>query len=317
MNQEVPIMDRERMPVPAASNNPEPLCREQRRKLLKRQYRSAPWIKVLEALLGVLVLGDFANLFMAVESTIRGGYLVITAVSVSLTLLCVALPFLDGKLWRQRAGGSPESTYALVAVLTIAWIALITAITLLRLKTEGVVVPSVGDMTTGGGSAIASLGAASTSLRPGSGQALTWLLTAMLFASGLVAFVSAWAAADPTRVHAKRLELQRLDLLEIREEILAAQEEHQHAEDFLAQVVSGDDERYNAALMQTRHHAEYLKNLTRTQIAESLGDPAATSALSHMTERSTDDHEYPHTPNRLSKQESTTDNPPDGQRGAA
>jgi hypothetical protein len=306
------------MPAPAASESPGPLYRTQRRRLLKRQYRSAPWVKVLDALLIVLVAGDFANLFMAVESTLRGGYVVITAITVSLTLLCVVLPFLDGKLWRQRASGSRESTYLLVAVLTIGWIALMVFITLLRLKVDGVAILGGGDTTAtvGSGSAIANLGAASTALRPGSGQALTWLLTAMLFASGIVAFISAWAAADPVRVRSKQLELQRLDMLEAREELLALQEEYHHAEDFLYQVVNGDTERYDAARMQAHHHAEYLKSLVRTHIAEQLGDPSATSILLDTIERSTDDHDHSHVPNQLFEQGTVADSLAE-ERGAA
>jgi hypothetical protein len=301
-------------------DNPGPPYREQRRKLLKRQYRVAPWVKVLDALLILLVAGDFANLFMAVESTTRSSYVVIIAITVSLTLLCVILPFLDGKLWRQRAGGSKESNYLLIVVLSIAWIALVVFITLLRLRADGMAFGSSssggGAAATESGSAIANLGTTSTALRPGSGQALTWLLTAMLFASGIVAFISAWAAADPARVHAKRLELQRLDLLEAHEELTALQEEYRHAEDFLDQVVNGDAERYDAAWMQAHHHAEYLKNLVRIRIAEQLGDPASTSALSHTAERSTDDYEQSHTPNQFPEQESATNSLVE-QRGVA
>jgi hypothetical protein len=306
------------MPAPTAAESPAPLYQTQRRKLLKRQYRGAPWIKVLDALFVVLVAGDFANLFMAVESTLRGGYAVIMAITISLTLLCVILPFLNGKLWRQRAGGSDESTYLLVATLTIAWMALMVFITLLRLKVDGAVELGTGDTaaTGGSGSAIASLGAASTSRHPGSGQALTWLLTAMLFASGIVAFICAWAAADPVRAHLKQLELQRLDLLEDQEELLALQEEYRHAEDFLYQLVNGDAERYDAAQMQAHHHAEYLKSLVRIHIAEQLGDPAATSALLHTIERSTDDHEHSHTPNLLSEQDTAASGSTE-KRGAA
>jgi hypothetical protein len=285
---------------------------KQRRKMLKRQYRGPLWVKVLKVLLVVLVVGDFANLFMAVESAMRSGYVVIAAVTVALTLLCVVVPFLNGKLWRQRAMGSRESNYPLVAALTLAWILLMVFITQLRLSTDGGPVLGIGGAASGGGSAIASLGSTSAALRPGSAHALTWLLTAMLFASGIVAFVSAWASADPVRVRTKQLELQRLDLLETHEELLALQEEYQNAEGYFDQVVNGDVERYEAMCAQTRHHAEYLKSLVRTHIAEQLSDPAATSALLETIERSTDEHEQ-----SLAQLTSSASDRPSGQEAGA
>jgi hypothetical protein len=251
-----------------------------RRAFIKRRFRCEPWVKVLDALLVVLVAGDFANLFLAVESATRSGYVVIIAITVTLTLLCVMLPFLAGKFWRKRAGGSRESTYLLVAVLTLGWIALVVFITLLRLRTEGVIPSSIGSTAAGGGSAIASLGTASTSLRPGSGQALTWLLTVMLLASGTVAFTSAWAAADPVRTSRRRLEMERLNLIEARERLVALSEEYRHAEGFFEQLIDGDTERYHAMQMQSSHHAELLKSRVRARMIEQLGDPASTTALS-------------------------------------
>jgi len=260
--------------------NDSPLSYDARRRAVAgRQHRAPLWVKVVDGLLAVLVCGDFANLFQAVETAVRSDYAVILAITVSLTAMCVLIPFLAGKLWRRRARGSSDATYLLVAILLIAWAALLVGITQLRLAVESSALTGAIGMGSGAGSAIASLGAASTGLHTGSAEALTWLLTAMLAASGMVAFASAYAAADPLRDTLRRAESQKIELAEALEDLAAAQQESLLAAERSDDVIKGDTARYEAAQQQVEERARYLKQLVRTRLAEGLRDPASTSLL--------------------------------------
>ncbi|MDR3053075.1 MAG: hypothetical protein LBU48_04370 [Coriobacteriales bacterium] len=278
-----------------------------RRSLIQRLTTVPTWVKVIDALLVVLVLGDCANLFMAIETAMRSDYPVIIAVTISLTGLAVLLPFLAGKLWRRRSRGSSDATYVLVAVLLIAWVALLVSITLLRLAVDGAAAAPAA--ATGG--SIASLAAttASGSSHPGSANALIWLLSAMLTASGMVAFASAYAGCDPVQERVKRAELQRLELCEAYEELLALQREFRCADAFYQSIVMGDKTRYEARQRQIELRAPYLKQRVRTQIAQQLQDPASTSALAQMPSWTSDESRPLFTAQGSSNEASATTRP--------
>jgi hypothetical protein len=265
-----------------------------RRALIKRRFRLEPWIFVIDALLVVLIAGDFANLFMAVETALRSGYVIIFAISISLTGLCVILPFLAGKLWRKRVCGVAQANYPLVVILIISWLALLVGVTLLRLAVDGLgpfaassaldspgVSAGLGGASGGasGGAAIASLGSAAHAQTSASDIAVNCMLAAMLAGSGIVAFISAWAAADPLREKALQNAEELLARQEAYEELVALKAEYEHSENYYRSLGQGDQQRYNSAQETVELIGTECKHEVRARIASDLCDPASTSAL--------------------------------------
>jgi hypothetical protein len=276
----------------------------QRREATARHHRVERFVFVIDALLILLVLGDLANLFMAVETALRSSYLVITAITVSLTALCVILPFLAGKLWRQRARKAADANYPMVVALVFFWLVVVAGITLLRLSVDGLgPFAATGALGTAGGggaasaggagagagaaqsgSAFAALGSASHAQSAGSSLALVAVLTAMLGASGIVAFTSAWMGGDPLRRAAREAEVEMVRLQEAAEELTALRTEFAYAEDYYRNLIEGDRRRYEAAQEKAALNTTRLRHRARLGIAESLCDPAATSALLEQPE---------------------------------
>jgi hypothetical protein len=265
-----------------------------RRALIRQRFRIEPWILVIDALLLVLIAGDFANLFMAVETALRSGYVIIIAVTVSLTGLCVILPFLAGKLWRKRACGATQANYPLVAILVVAWLALLVGITLLRLAVDGlgpfgttagtagiagIAGAPEGAATLSTGSAIASLGSTAHAQTSASDIAMNFMLTTMLTGSGIVAFISAWAGADPLRAKALQSAKELLARQEAYEELVALKTEYENSEAYYQSLREGDHRRYNSAQETVELLGTECKHEARASIAGELSDPASTNAL--------------------------------------
>ena len=330
----------------------------QRWVMLKRRYRQYLWLYAVDALLLVLVLGDFANLYLAVETALRTSELLALMIAVSVTALAVLLPFLAGKLCQHRrhrrprgagigsrstagsglaggsgsgsatatttagtttagsttagsttagsgiaAGNNIQANASIIVLLVIVWVGVLVAVTLLRLSVCGIgpfvsLAGVAGDAAgaaggagisgsaTGGGSAIAAIGASLGSQSLAAELAMIAVLTAMLSGSGLVAFVSAYAK-DPLRSRLKSLEQQRLALQERVEFLSAMKREFDLADGYQLSLIEGDQACYAARQRQLEASAEALKHQARLSIAEHLGSPAATSALIYMDEQRT------------------------------
>jgi hypothetical protein len=113
------------------------------------------------------------------------------------------------------------------------------------------------------------------------------MLTAMLAGSGIVAFMSAWVAADPLRIRAQKAADEMLALQESLEELGALKTEFASAEGYYQALVNGDLMRYQAAQQVVGLSAPRIKQQVRTSIAKQLGSPAATSALTAQTDDGT------------------------------
>lgn len=198
-------------------------------------------------------------------------------ITLGISLAVVTLPHVAAILLRRvQAGVMSRRWTAVSVVLALVWAAILTVITVARIK-AGIDAQSAGGLTglVGGSQTAAPAGFSWTA----PDTIMAFLMLGVLTTSGALSFVVAWlttkpllAAAEKARAHAARLRVHRDRLLG---EAVAASERSRLA----LQLDTHDAVRYTGARVTFHSRMDVVRAQLATRLAQRERDPESTSQI--------------------------------------
>ncbi|WP_223694940.1 hypothetical protein [Leifsonia poae] len=198
-------------------------------------------------------------------------------ITLGISLAVVSLPHVVAVLMRRIQAGVMARRWSIVAVaLTVIWGALLTAITLARIK-AGIDAQNAGGLTglTGATAAPATTGFSWSA----PDTIMAFLMLGVLATSGFVSFLVAWlttrpllSATEKAHAHVERLRVHRDQLLG---EAVAAREGTQQA----LRLDHEDAVRYTGTRITFASRIDLLRAQLATKLAQREHDPESTSQI--------------------------------------
>ncbi|HEV7183683.1 MAG: hypothetical protein ACHP7F_05110 [Actinomycetales bacterium] len=199
-------------------------------------------------------------------------------ITLGISLAVVTLPHVVAILMRRIQAGVMERRWSIAAIgLIVIWVALLTAITIARIK-AGIDTQNAGGLT--------GLAGASTTTAAPAGFSWTapdtimaFLMLGVLTTSGFISFIVAWlttrpllSAAEKAHAHVEKLRVHRDMLLG---EAVAAREATQQA----MRLDHEDAVRYTGARITFASRVDLLRAQLATKLAQRERDPESTSQI--------------------------------------
>ena len=249
-----------------------------RLQLLKACQKSSEWWErpwVIFLMMILLSIADFVNLYVIFSDVLAQNPTFLAIFTGVMCLMLNFLPVIYARLLKWHHNQMADVPTGFIILIPVVFIILIGIIWWIRFSTRNLEFYTENLMQSIGGSGTVSQQADSSP----AALPMVFILTFLPICTAAINFFLAWIGADPLLQKIHKLEIHRLHLFENVVELEACLTEYANGEGY-NRLSEEDQAKYIAALNTIQAERYYLYDYSRARLAEYLGNPASTSALS-------------------------------------
>lgn len=249
-----------------------------RLQLLKTRQKPSDWWEkswIIFLMMILLSAADYVNLYVIFSDVLAQNPAFLMIFTGVMCLMLNFLPVIYARLLRWQHDQMADVHPVFLILIPAVFIVLVGIIWWIRFSTRNLEFYTENLMQSIGGTGTVSQQADSSP----AAVPMVFILTFLPVCTAAINFFLAWIGADPLVQKIHKLEIHRLHLFENIVELEACLTEYANGEVY-NRLSEEDQAKYEAALNTIQSERYYLSDYFRARLAEHLGNPASTLALS-------------------------------------
>jgi hypothetical protein len=251
-----------------------------RRQLLRLEIQPKIWWlrqQVLALIFPFLLASDVSSLYNILNAALPPeNYLLLWIMVISISLMFVIIPSVLAYTARQRASQDAKPPLSHVIVPTAAFSVLFSAVSFLRFVARNSTFAQDNLITSMNATAVST----QTSTSPLTTIALTTVFCVAILCTAVIAWRIGWEICNPIEQETKMLKILRCEMMEKLNQLVVLHASYEASAKSAYSWADMNQEKYQAAIGISKSQADYLRQLVRVRLMQTLKNPTATSMLS-------------------------------------